>query len=129
MSMKTLRVRIVLKGWDRLPAQYPARLRDTVIIELKKLELEAKVNPPVSAERPIHQTVFGNVGQMAGRDMNTNVTVVALLGALEKAIQESPEIPENEKGELLSKIRDLSSNPWVVALGTGGLLEILKALV
>lgn len=77
----------------------------------------------------VQQTIYGNVGKLAGRDINEwNLSAVVLLDMLTKAVDESADIPADEKQTLLEKLRELRDNPWVVNIGTGAILATLKTL-
>ncbi|HII05843.1 MAG TPA: hypothetical protein HA349_00570 [Methanotrichaceae archaeon] len=66
--------------------------------------------------------VGGNLGTLAGRDIteninNYNINATILLGALEKAIEESQDIPPEEKRSLLEKVHGLANNDYVKGIG------------
>ena len=87
-------------------------------------EMQAEKQPKIS------QFVIGNVGKLAGRDIvETNITAVSLIEGLEKAVANASNIPAQEKTGILEKLRDLKDNPYLVSIGSGAILEILKSLI
>ena len=78
----------------------------------------------------VNQTVFGNVGKLAGRDITElNINAVTLLDILAKALDENEDIPAQEKRTLLDKIAELRNNPYIVGVGSGLILKLLEQLL
>ena len=74
----------------------------------------------------IIQTVYGSIGNMAGQDINQNITVKLYLKSIETLIARDPNIPEDEKKGLLSKIKSLISNSYVANLSSAAIFDMLK---
>lgn len=75
----------------------------------------------------VNQTVFGNVGKRAGRDITeVNVHATVLLDVVAKAIEQSNEIPPNEKTTLLEKLSELRNNPYVVSISSSIIIKLLE---
>ncbi len=69
---------------------------------------------------------------VAGRDVVspiTTINIVQCLSALAQAVQESPNVPENEKPGLVSKIRDLANNPYVSGVGSTAIFEAIRGFL
>lgn len=78
----------------------------------------------------VQQTIYGNVGKLAGRDMTElNLNAIGLLDVLAKAVEESDDIPAGEKPSLLERIAELRKNPYIVGVGSGLVLKLLERLV
>lgn len=74
--------------------------------------------------------IQGNVERIALGDMiEHNLTFVSILNSIGDAIKRAPEIPDHEKQPILDKLRSLAENPWIVGLGSGALLESIKAAI
>lgn len=73
-----------------------------------------------------HVNVNGNVENLALGDINTYNTSI-YLNALIKAIEESEEIPSEEKRNLIDKIKDIAYNPYVSGIGATAIFEGIKA--
>lgn len=52
-----------------------------------------------------------------------------VLNALEMAVTNSPEIPVPEKTHLVTKIKELSHDPYIQSIGSGLIVEAFKKLV
>jgi hypothetical protein len=91
-----------------------------------KRDAEAARAPAPQIVQHIH-----NAQNVAGRDVRhmstTNITVVQLLSALERAVQDSASIPAEEKTSLIDRIRGLALNPYISGLATTGIVELVKA--
>ncbi len=85
---------------------------------------------PDKSGTTIHQIFKGKVGNVAGRDITiNNITANIYLHALEIAIEKSEDIPDNQKKDLVQKIRDIKDNPIIVSLGTTAITEAIKQLL
>ena len=74
---------------------------------------------------PLTQHFHGDVGQLAFGDIN-NYNTTIYLNALIKAIEESNDIPEKEKDNLIDKIKGIANNPYVSGIGAGLIVEAIK---
>lgn len=107
------------------------RLQDEMVSKAKELaaSFEAGLLPGRKAEpTSIQQTVFGNVGNVVAGNY-TEITVLSVLTSIEKQIEESDEIPAEEKASLLEKIRSVIRNPFVTAVASSSIVEFLKKAV
>ncbi len=75
----------------------------------------------------ITQIFQGDIENFASGDINTYNTNI-YLNALIKAIEESKEIPEEDKKSLIDKIKDIANNPYVSGISSGLIVEGIKAL-
>jgi hypothetical protein len=70
-----------------------------------------------------------SIGQIAGHDLTINNQYLEpqkYLSILEQAIQEDPKFlaaSTEDKESLLSKIKAIKNNPWIVSLGTEAIIE------
>jgi hypothetical protein len=72
--------------------------------------------------------IRGRVERLAMGDINEqHVSVVAVLTAIADGVEQSREIPTVEKARILTTLRDLARNPWIVSLGSGAILQLLRA--
>ena len=75
----------------------------------------------------INQNFYGNVGNLALGDINTYNTSI-YLNALIKAIEESNEIPHEDKVNLIDKIRGIANNQYIAGISVSLILEAIKAI-
>ncbi len=81
-----------------------------------------------STETNVNQ--FFYAGNVAGRDFTiNNITANIYLQALELAIEKSDDIPNNQKKDLIQKIREIKDNPLVVGLSVVAISEAMKHLL
>ena len=102
------------------------------IVPLHELEQGKKERAPAVTQN-FHGV--GPVGAIAGRDVNgpvvgvhneTHVTAIQLLETLQAAIEKDETIPEKERAGILSTLKGLVVNPYVQALGTTAIGEMVK---
>lgn len=75
---------------------------------------------------PTTQMNFHNIEHLAlGNINNYNTTIY--FNALITAIKESEDIPIEEKKDLIDKIKDIATNPYVSGIGTGLIVKALKS--
>lgn len=77
----------------------------------------------------IHQEFNAPVGQVAGRDINIQVTFTEVLNKLTDAVQSDPKIPPEEKRSLIDRLKSLTQNEWVRSIGTSVLTDVIKKSV
>lgn len=75
----------------------------------------------------ITQHFHGDVEQLALGDIN-NYNTKIYFDALIKAIEESEEIPEEDKASLIDKIKTIAHDPYVVGIGASAIFEGIKSL-
>ena len=75
----------------------------------------------------ITQIFQGNIGNFASGDIN-NYNTTIYLNALINAIEESENIPNEEKKDLIDKIKNVAYNPYVAGIGASAIFEGIKAL-
>lgn len=86
---------------------------------------------PATAERakasgsPVTQHFHGSVGAVAGRDVNTSVSVV--LDAIAKHI-ESTAMPDAEKRTFLAKLRELAEHPVMAGIATNVIWQMISGV-
>ena len=76
---------------------------------------------------PITQHFHGNVENLALGNISTYNTNI-YFDALIKAIEESEEIPKEDKKSLIDKIKDVAHDPYVSGIGAAAIFEGIKAL-
>ena len=81
---------------------------------------------PAGERGTVTQIVYGPVGELAGGDINKNITVITVLEALEEAARKSADIPAPEKASLVEKLRALRRDPYVVSVGSASVMELVK---
>lgn len=91
-----------------------------------------KINEPrrkstEDIKQQVIQHFHGNVGNLALGNINTYNTNI-YLNALIKAIEESNEIPEEDKRSLIDKIKNIAQNQYVAGIGAGLIVEAIKSL-
>lgn len=107
---------------------------------IKRLEEERELFLPPKPQHSAESASFrqraptihiqGGVKSLALGDINEqHVSVIAILDAVSNAVTDSSEIPPDEKSSILAKLRELSKNPWILALGSGTLMEFLKRAI
>jgi len=74
----------------------------------------------------IQQEFHGPVGQVAGRDINVQITFTEVLSKLADAVEVDRRIPPEEKRSLIDKLKLLAQNEWVRSIGTSVLADIIK---
>ncbi|WP_256735751.1 hypothetical protein [Leptospira santarosai] len=95
-------------------------------IEIKKWSLISNDSENTS----VSQHFYGNVGQVAGRDINIeNINTNIIFEALIKSVERSTDIPDREKNNIIDAIKVLASNSYVSGLSTGLIIEVLKNLL
>ena len=78
----------------------------------------------------VNQVFNGDVGKVAGRDIvEYNIPADIYLKAIIKVLDESNDIPPNEKKGLIQTIRKISENPLVRDLSATALGNAIKALL
>ena len=82
---------------------------------------EENVNKPSLTQMNFH----GNIENFALGDMN-NYNTSIYLNALITAIEESEDIPSEEKRDLIAKIKNIVTNPYVSGIGTSLIVEAIK---
>lgn len=84
-------------------------------------------NEEDQSKSPVTQHFHGNIGNFAFGDINNYDTTI-YFNALIKAIEESKDIPPEEKEGLIDKIKDVANNPYVAGVGASVIFEGIKAL-
>jgi hypothetical protein len=74
-----------------------------------------------------HVNVNGNIENFASGDIN-NYNITLYLSALKKVIEDSSNIPPEEKRNLIEKIKDVAKNPYVSSISSSLIIESIKAL-
>lgn len=78
----------------------------------------------------INQNFHGDVENVAGRDISiTNITADVYLHALQRAIADSKDIPQENKNDLIQKIVELKDNPYIISLSSAAVFESIKVLL
>jgi len=99
-------------------------------IELVSQSEWAERKKPVQPQTTINQH-FHSANVVAGHSINgpVNITVsaVELFQALQKQVEENPNIPEEEKRSLLAKLKDFVSNSYVANLASSMVWDGTKA--
>jgi len=96
-----------------------------LIIDSKGIEEET--GKETTPNGSITQHFHGNIGSLALGDINTyNATIY--FDALIKAIEESKDIPKEDKKSLIDKIKDVAYDPYVSGIGAAAIFEGIKAL-
>jgi hypothetical protein len=90
--------------------------------------LQEWANRQVGRQQPTTVQNIGSAFNVAGRDVNVNITAVQLLTVLQKAIEADKNIPAEQKASLLQKVGELASNPYVSGLATAGIWDMVKSL-
>lgn len=81
-------------------------------------------------QQTVSQQFYGDVKNVAGRDINiNNIDVTVLLHAIVEDVKNNKEIPEENKKSILKSLNDLIHDPYVVTLGTKALTELIKQLL
>jgi hypothetical protein len=95
-----------------------------------KIEFESvsEYKQKIMSDKNTIQNFNAPVGNVAGRDINQNVSINVIIEAIEKTIQENRGIPEAEKKGLLQKLREIKNNPYVASITSGLLVEAIKNL-
>lgn len=76
----------------------------------------------------ITQHFHGNIENFALGDIN-NYNTSIYLNALITAIEESEDIPPQEKKDLVDKIKSIASDPYVSGIGAGLIVEAIKTML
>ncbi|GEM_PF-2061267 len=126
---------------SRLPSEEPSIVIDHSLIpdpfgddsriEAKVVRKSKWVAQQEETKMPKQQFNFhGDVGSVAGGDIgsitNLNINATILLEVLEKAIEESEEIPPEEKKTLLKMVRGLSDNQFIKDISKTAIIEAIK---
>lgn len=90
-------------------------------IEKSSQTYEDNVKPQVI------QNFYEKVENLALGDIN-NYSTTIYLNALIKAIEESKEIPEEDKASLIDKIKNIAQNQYIAGIGAAAIFEGIKAL-
>lgn len=106
--------------WFMRHQSYEAQMAD-----LLGLPTEAEKVPVPQLTQNFNGNPSGFFGHNQGQ---VNFTVIQFLGALEKAVENDPTIPEPEKKTLLGKLKDLAMNPYISNLATSGLWDLAKGM-
>jgi hypothetical protein len=77
----------------------------------------------------IQQEFHGPVGQVAGRDINIQISFTEVVNELAAALEADPKIPTEEKRSLVDKLKLLGENEWIRSIGTSVLAEVIKKSV
>ncbi|AEG17675.1 hypothetical protein [Methanobacterium paludis] len=85
-------------------------------------------NEEVPKQNITHVNVNGNVENLALGDINTYNTSI-YLNALIKAIEKAEEISPEEKKNLIDKIKDVAKNPYVSSISSSLIVESIKVLL
>jgi len=88
---------------------------------------------PKGDEKPTHSnsmqiSIHGNVATLTLGDSVHNVTVVAFFDSLIRKIEESTQIPEEQKKSLNARLKEFANNAWVQSLGTQAVVELIRAM-
>ena len=102
-------------------------LKSELKLYIDSKNIQREIEKETIANGAITQHFHGNVGNLALGDINTYNTNI-YLNALIKAIEESNEIPEEDKKSLIDKIKDVAHDPYVSSIGAAAIFEGIKAL-
>jgi len=83
------------------------------------------ISKPVTIQQEFH----GPVGQVAGRDINIQISFTEVVNELVTALENDPKIPQEEKRSLVDKLKLLEENEWIRSIGTSVLAEVIKKSV
>jgi len=72
------------------------------------------------------QNFAGPVGQVAGRDINVQISFNEVLNKLADAVEVDQKIPPEEKRSLTDRLKSLAQNEWVRSIGTSVLADVIK---
>lgn len=82
-------------------------------------------NDKVSKSNVTNMNFHGDIEQLAlGNINNYNTTIY--LNALIKAIEKSENIPEEEKENLIDKIKNIAKDPYISGISAGLIVEAIK---
>jgi hypothetical protein len=74
----------------------------------------------------VHQEFHGNVGAVAGRDINVQISFNEVLNKLADAVEADQKISPEEKRSLIERLKSLAGNEWVRSIGTSVLADVIK---
>lgn len=74
----------------------------------------------------IHQEFHGPVGQVAGRDINIQISFTEVINQLAAALEANQKIPPEEKRSVIDRLKSLAQNEWIRSTGTSVLAEVFK---
>jgi hypothetical protein len=74
----------------------------------------------------IHQEFNAPVGAVAGRDINVQITLSAVLNKLAAAVDADQKLPPEEKRSLTDRLKSLGQNEWIRSVGTSVLADLIK---
>lgn len=84
------------------------------------------------AGRDLHQRIGSQNVNVAGGNIvdNRNTTSLAdILEVIRNIVEQTPEIPEVQKPTILGHVKSLLSNPYVVGIVSGEIVETIKHLL
>lgn len=88
-------------------------------------KLDRIPQPSIKEVKQITQHFHGDIENFASGDINYYNTTI-YLNALIKTIEESEEIPEEDKKKLVDKIKDIANNPYVSGIAASLIVEAIK---
>lgn len=98
----------------------------TLFIDSKGMQKEIKKETlPKGA---LTQHFHGDVQNLALGDIN-NYNTKVYFNALIKAIEASEDIPDEEKGNLIDRIKEIANNPYIAGIGAAAIFEGIKTVL
>lgn len=88
-------------------------------------DTQSNKNNDETSKSPVTQIFHGNIGNLALGDINTYNTNI-YFDALIKAIEESENIPPENKKSLIDKIKTIAKDPYISGIGAGLIVEAIK---
>lgn len=102
-------------------------LKSELKLYIDSKSMQGEIDKETKSNGPLTQHFHGNIGNLALGDINTYNTNI-YFDALIKAIEESKEIPEEDKKSLIDKIKAVAHDPYVAGIGASAIFEGIKAL-
>ncbi len=100
-------------------------VRDLFDKKISKDEVGVPKSPNNEVKQQVTQHFHGNIENFGLGDIN-NYNTSIYLNALIRAIEESDNIPPEEKKNLVDKVKKIANNPYVSGIGAGLIVEAIK---
>ena len=100
-------------------------VRDLFGKKISKDEVGVPKSPNNEVKQQVTQHFHGNIENFGLGDIN-NYNTTIYLNALIRAIDESDNIPPEEKKNLVDKVKKIANNPYVSGIGAGLIVEAIK---
>lgn len=96
-----------------------------LVSKSKHERLTASVSPPVQ------QTVHGNVGQMAGHDINIDINISAsdLIAVLESAVEQDDALSEEHKSSIMETLTQVKDNTYFERISSSLISSAMWAFI